>query len=45
MTHVQPRVLDMSQIAALASRVEAWAAKVQEAVTHMENHSPELFVQ
>lgn len=40
---VQPRVLETAQIESLKNRIQAWTGKVGEALTFIENQTPELF--
>ncbi len=40
---VQPRVLNNDQIKQLAGRLAGWSGKVQETLTYVEGHTPELF--
>lgn len=42
---VQPRVLDLKQVAAMRDRIAEWSIKVNETAKMMEAKTPELFVQ
>ena len=44
-TWVQPRVLDMAQIASLRDKLASWGKHVNEMANMMENTSPELFAE
>lgn len=42
---VQPRVLDLKQVAAMRNRIAGWSTRVSETTKMMEAKTPELFVQ
>ena len=42
---VQPRVLDLEQVASMRARIAQWCARVDETAKLMEAKTPELFAQ